>query len=337
MSPPAGRINAVTTTAAHRQRRFLLSLLTLLTLLGIAFGPTIDASASTRSVAETRVRAIDTPTPALVATTSPPSPTAVGISGLQLRQLVPATGVATNSGGGVVDDLAGAACSFSGSTLVLMADGSRKPIEDVEVGDRVLATDPETGETAARDVTHLWVHQDTVVDLIVDGDVITATEDHPFWNDTDQKWQRADQLDEGDLVRSADGQLLRVDGLEEPTARSATAYNLTVDDIHTYYVGAGDGSVLVHNTCGPLPTQIVGKTTPLTNSEASTLADYLGYRPTNQILRGQRVFTNGKQFIVQDTTSHIGGTWKIADSARALGSKTTRTATTDALLTPIGP
>jgi len=245
--------------------------------------------------------------------------------------------VATNSGGGVVDDLAGAACSFSGSTLVLMADGSRKPIEDVEVGDRVLATDPETGETAARDVTHLWVHQDTVVDLIVDGDVITATEDHPFWNDTDQKWQRADQLDEGDLVRSADGQLLRVDGLEEPTARSATAYNLTVDDIHTYYVGAGDGSVLVHNTCGPLPTQIVGKTTPLTNSEASTLADYLGYRPTNQILRGQRVFTNGKQFIVQDTTSHIGGTWKIADSARALGSKTTRTATTDALLTPIGP
>ena len=97
MSPPAGRINAVTTTAAHRQRRFLLSLLTLLTLLGIAFGPTIDASASTRSVAETRVRAIDTPTPALVATTSPPSPTAVGISGLQLRQLVSATGVATNS------------------------------------------------------------------------------------------------------------------------------------------------------------------------------------------------------------------------------------------------
>ena len=42
------------------------------------------------------------------------------------------------------DDLAGAACSFSGATLVLLADGSRKRIEDVDVGDKVLATDPQT-------------------------------------------------------------------------------------------------------------------------------------------------------------------------------------------------
>jgi len=104
VSPPAGRINAVTTTAAHRQRRFLLSLLTLLTLLGATFGPTIDASATTRPTAETRVRAISHPTAALVATTSPPSPTAVGISGLQLRQLVSATGVATEAGAGLGDD-----------------------------------------------------------------------------------------------------------------------------------------------------------------------------------------------------------------------------------------
>jgi hypothetical protein len=36
--------------------------------------------------------------------------------------------------------------SLAGTTLVLMADGAKKPIEDIKVGDKVVATDPETGE-----------------------------------------------------------------------------------------------------------------------------------------------------------------------------------------------
>src|SRR5690606_7255829 len=43
--------------------------------------------------------------------------------------------------------------SFAPGTLVLMADGSRKPIEEIKVGDKVLATDPKTGETKAKTVT----------------------------------------------------------------------------------------------------------------------------------------------------------------------------------------
>ncbi|TQL78808.1 putative RNase toxin 21 of polymorphic toxin system [Stackebrandtia endophytica] len=43
-----------------------------------------------------------------------------------------------------------------------------------------------------------------------------------------------------------------------------------------------------------------------------------------------------KMYIVQDTTSHIGGVWKIAKSSAALNRKKTRTATTDALLTEFG-
>lgn len=132
------------------------------------------------------------------------------------------------------DDLAGVGCSFSGTTLVLMADGSRKPIGRVEIGDEVLATNLDTGETAAREVTHLWVHQDTLIDLIVDGDVIATTEDHPFWNETDQEWQRADQLDKGEMVRAFDGQLLSVGGISDSNPRLTIAYNLTVDDIHTF-------------------------------------------------------------------------------------------------------
>ena len=42
--------------------------------------------------------------------------------------------------------------SFSADTHVLMADGSTKPIEQVEVGDIVLATDPATGLTEPKQV-----------------------------------------------------------------------------------------------------------------------------------------------------------------------------------------
>jgi len=130
-----------------------------------------------------------------------------------------------------------------------MVDGTTKPISEVEVGDWVLAEDPETGERGAREVTHLWVHQDTIVDLEIDGHDVATTEDHPFWNHTDSEWQRADALDLGDLVLTADGATLTVDGMDWGSARTTTAYNLTVDDIHTYYVQVSDEPVLVHNVC----------------------------------------------------------------------------------------
>jgi hypothetical protein len=59
-----------------------------------------------------------------------------------------------------------------------MADGFKKPISEVKVGDKVLASDPETGETAVRPVTKLIVHsgKHTMVDVhLADGSTITAT------------------------------------------------------------------------------------------------------------------------------------------------------------------
>ena len=142
----------------------------------------------------------------------------------------------------------GKLCSFSGETEVLMADGTTKPISEIDVGDWVLAEDPETGERGAREVTHLWVHQDTIIDLGIAGHDVATTEDHPFWNHTDSEWQRADALDSGDSVLTADVGVLTVEGLDWSTARTTSAYNLTVDDIHTYFVGVGGDEVLVHNS-----------------------------------------------------------------------------------------
>lgn len=176
--------------------------------------------------------------------------------GAGLRTSVGMAGAGARSaarGGG-----AGGACgfrSFSGDTEVVMADGSKKPIEDVEVGDVVLATDPETGEEGAREVTHLWVHEDQLVDLKVSGGEVTTTEDHPFWNVTDQQWQDSQDLDPGDLLHTANGATLTVTGVDWNTVQQGTAYNLTVADIHTYYVLAGNTPVLVHNDGGLTPEQ----------------------------------------------------------------------------------
>ncbi len=148
---------------------------------------------------------------------------------------------------GVAAKTAARACSFTGATVVLMADGTKKPIEDVKVGDKVLATDPETGEQVAKKVEHVFVHDDTVIDLVVDGEVISTTEDHPFWSVTDRKFERADELSPGEQVLGADGRLVTVSGLKLGSARAAFAYNLTVEGIHTYHVG--DAEILVHNAC----------------------------------------------------------------------------------------
>lgn len=141
-------------------------------------------------------------------------------------------------------------CSFGADTKVLMADGGAKPISEVQVGDVVMSTDPQTGKQGSRVVTQLWVHEDTIVGLRVDGETLETTEDHPFWNAADQQWQRADLLDPGDLLLTSTGEHAPVEGILPATARTTTAYNLTVTDIHTYYVLAGKTPVLVHNEGG---------------------------------------------------------------------------------------
>jgi hypothetical protein len=140
--------------------------------------------------------------------------------------------------------------SFGAETLVLMADGTTKPISEIVVGEVILAQDPETGEVVARPVTRLWVHEDELVRFEIDGETVRTTEDHLFWNDTDHEWQRVDQLDEGDFALTSDGRRLKI-GLFAGAIGPGLAYNLSVDGIHTYHVLFGSSAVLVHNDCFP--------------------------------------------------------------------------------------
>lgn len=51
----------------------------------------------------------------------------------------------------------------------------------------------------------------------------------------------------GDRLLTAGGEVVTVDGLDWTTLHTDDAYDLDIADLHTFYVGAGDENVLVHN------------------------------------------------------------------------------------------
>ncbi|WP_053170603.1 polymorphic toxin-type HINT domain-containing protein [Streptomyces sp. SBT349] len=144
--------------------------------------------------------------------------------------------------------------SFPPGTSVLLADGTSKPIEDVEIGDVVLATDPETGETTPRTVTAEITGtgpKELVTLTVTTGNgsttTLTATTDHPFWAPNQNAWINAADLDPGMSLRTPPGTEATVTATRTTTT-TATVHNLTVEGVHTYYVLAGQTSVLVHNS-----------------------------------------------------------------------------------------
>ena len=72
---------------------------------------------------------------------------------------------------------------FVAGTLVTTEDG-QKPIEKIEVGDKVLSEDETTGEVAVKTVTETYVNEtDELIHIGVNGETISATPTHPFYVD----------------------------------------------------------------------------------------------------------------------------------------------------------
>ncbi|MDX2678378.1 polymorphic toxin-type HINT domain-containing protein, partial [Streptomyces sp. NY05-11A] len=152
--------------------------------------------------------------------------------------------------------------SFVPGTKVLMADGSAKPIEKVKAGEKVVATDPRTGKTTVRTATAtivgkgskdlvritLTVHDGSTADA--EATTVTATAGHPFWVPSLREWVDAGELKPGQWLQTSSGAWIQIGAVEAWTAKKATVHNLTVTDVHTYYVLVGAAPVLVHN-CNP--------------------------------------------------------------------------------------
>jgi len=158
----------------------------------------------------------------------------------------------------------GKGCFVAGTIVATIYGG--KAIETIEVGDKVLATDPETGETAYKEVLKTYTYvKDTLVYIEANGEIIETTKEHPFWVEG-QGWTKAKFLNDGDLLRDAKGDSIVIDKIEIaslPENQYTIVYNFEVADYHTYYVS--DDLVLVHNDCGPC-----GKTLMLPDNNSPT-------------------------------------------------------------------
>ncbi|MEU3649890.1 RHS repeat-associated core domain-containing protein [Lentzea sp. NPDC034063] len=145
--------------------------------------------------------------------------------------------------------------SFPAGTRVLLADGTTKPIEEVQPGDTVVATEPRSGKSVSQQVffTIRTDHDKSYLDVTVkaeDGSpaTITATDNHPFWSVTAGRWVDAGELRTGDLLRTAAGTFVQITAVRAYTASQST-FDLTVNGTNTYYALAGATPLLVHN-CG---------------------------------------------------------------------------------------
>lgn len=149
--------------------------------------------------------------------------------------------------------------SFVPGTKVLLGGSRNRNIEDLRVGDLVLATDPVTNRTMRKPVTATVtsVGAKVLVDVTVDVDgddgqrtaTLTATHNHPFWVPKTGSWVQAEGLKVGQSLRTPTGHVVEIKKIWTRPAESRV-HNLTVAGIPTYYVVAGKTPVLVHN-CGP--------------------------------------------------------------------------------------
>jgi hypothetical protein len=122
-------------------------------------------------------------------------------------------------------------------------------IEQIQVGDRVLAQDPETGELAYKVVLQTTERPPSELLKIKLGDTtITTTKGHPFWVNK-LGWRMAKHLEGGQQLHGIRGGH-RIDRSEP--AGTDTAYNLVVADFSTYFVG--ESGILAHDNTYRKPT-----------------------------------------------------------------------------------
>jgi hypothetical protein len=160
---------------------------------------------------------------------------------------------------------------------VLLADGSKRPIAALTVGDRVWSADPNTGHTSAQPVQAVQVDHDTdLLDLTITNpfdvtSTIHTTAKHPFYSplralpqttgdavtelantttptpvDT-QGWVNAADLHPGDQLATPfpDGTAHVASHTQVPG--TADMWDLTIATTHTFYITTPTAAVLVHN------------------------------------------------------------------------------------------
>ncbi|MEV5831528.1 RHS repeat-associated core domain-containing protein [Spirillospora sp. NPDC052242] len=202
----------------------------------------------------------------------------------------------------IIDDIA-CLSSFVPDTKVLMADGSTKEIRDVKVGDKVLATDPRTGESSTESVlaTIASKGDKNLVQITVDsrtsnsylatstGDnksgplihapntsktgLIIASNTHPFWVvGAISQWIDAAELRPGMWLRTSTGTYVQITAVKHSTSTNQRVHNLAISNLHTYHALAGRTPILVHNCNTLTVSQLKGLAMNIRNAGNSKVS-----------------------------------------------------------------
>ncbi|PCJ54990.1 MAG: hypothetical protein COA79_21320 [Planctomycetota bacterium] len=157
----------------------------------------------------------------------------------------------------------GVVCFVAGTQVVVKNGDDEvelKKIENIKVGDKVLAKSVRNSKQDFKNVTHLITTHPSELFTIsykdIDGELynIVSTGEHPFWV-ADKGWVTVRNLSIADRFETASGESAEIVTKTSEFAdegKTFTTYNFTVEDYHTYYVlpeGETDGnsSVWVHN------------------------------------------------------------------------------------------
>jgi intein/homing endonuclease len=123
-----------------------------------------------------------------------------------------------------------------------MADGQKKPIESVKVGDEVLAFDEKT-KTLKKDKVKEFFQHDAVEYLVVNG-TLKVTSNHPVYSEG--KWVEIGTLKIGDKLLNSDGTPNPIVSMKKIQA-NVKVFNLEVNPYHTYIANG----IVVHNKTKP--------------------------------------------------------------------------------------
>jgi hypothetical protein len=162
--------------------------------------------------------------------------------------------------GNIAQHCIGSSC-FAAGTPVL-TDAGWRLIETIRAGDRVFSRNPATGSSGYRRVTASFTTHNaelvrvTARPVAADGGYLTftGTGAHPAWSETRGAWTALGDLRPGERLATDTGAPAAVVNADTITLNApATTYNFTVDEWHTYFVGAsttqtGAFGVWVHNS-----------------------------------------------------------------------------------------
>lgn len=136
----------------------------------------------------------------------------------------------------------GGGCFLAG-TLIAMADGTRRPIERVEVGDWVMSYDFKADEVVTARVQETFHHtpEETGRYLVINHK-LRVTPNHLIWTQN-RDWVGAGTLQLGDQLENIEGAAVVITHIHI-VDENVPVYNLHIDHVdHNYYAN----NILVHN------------------------------------------------------------------------------------------